>query len=320
MDEKTPTVSVIIPTYNRAHLVGRAIQSVLDQTYHDFELIVVDDASTDATEEAVRNFNDPRIRYIRHEHNRGGSAARNTGIGAAHGEYIAFLDSDDEWFPTKLERQIRVALGSGESVGLVYTGIRYVAADKRLNRDEMPHHNGMLFRQLLRRNVVGTTSCALVSHSCLEEVGLFDENMPARQDLDLWLRISKKCRIDFVPEILTVHHIHDARITADVQARIRAYELLMKKHAADFHSDPTAARHQVYRLALLYLESGDAVKSRSLLWKSFRIAKLPPLKPLLSWILLGVGEGTFRRVRYAKRTLVTKTRLRSICGQRRRPQ
>ena len=83
MNEKTPTVSVIIPTYNRAHLVGRAIRSVLNQTFQDFEIIVVDDGSTDNTEEVVKGFNDPRIRYIRHEENRGGSAARNTGIRAS---------------------------------------------------------------------------------------------------------------------------------------------------------------------------------------------------------------------------------------------
>jgi len=86
MAEKAPKVSVVIPTYNRAHLVGRAIRSVLNQTYQDFEIIVVDDGSTDNTKEVVKSFNDPRIRYIRHEKNRGGSAARNTGIRAARGK------------------------------------------------------------------------------------------------------------------------------------------------------------------------------------------------------------------------------------------
>jgi len=104
---KNPTVSVIIPTYNRAHLVGRSIQSVINQTYQDFEIIVVDDGSTDNTEDIIKEFQkkDKRIKHIKHNKNKGGSAARNTGIRAARGEYIAFLDSDDEWMPTKLEKQ-----------------------------------------------------------------------------------------------------------------------------------------------------------------------------------------------------------------------
>ena len=101
-------VSVIITTYNRAHLVGKAIKSVLNQTFQDFELIVVDDGSTDNTEEVINSFNDTRIRYIRHKINKGGNAARNTGLRNSKGEYIAFLDSDDEWLPEKLERQLEV--------------------------------------------------------------------------------------------------------------------------------------------------------------------------------------------------------------------
>src|SRR4030042_5052103 len=103
-----PTVSIIIPTYNRAHLVMRAINSVLDQSFQDFEIIIVDDASRDNTEKMVSGIRDKRIFYIRHEKNRGGSAARNTGIKQARGEYIAFLDSDDEWLPEKLEKQLKV--------------------------------------------------------------------------------------------------------------------------------------------------------------------------------------------------------------------
>ena len=120
---KNPTVSVIIPTYNRAHLVDRAIQSVLNQTYKDFELIIVDDGSTDNTEDIIKEFQkkDERIKYIRHEENRGGSAARNTGIKAAKGEYIAFLDSDDEWLPIKLGRQISEFTNKSK-IALVYTG------------------------------------------------------------------------------------------------------------------------------------------------------------------------------------------------------
>ena len=106
--KKNPTVSVVIPTYNRAPLIGRSIKSVLNQTYQDFEIIIVDDASTDNTKEVVSNFNDERIRYIQHEENKGEAAARNTGIKATRCDYIAPQDSDDEWIPEKLSTQIEL--------------------------------------------------------------------------------------------------------------------------------------------------------------------------------------------------------------------
>src|SRR4030043_1337098 len=108
MNKAAPTVSVIIPTYNRAHLVGRSIRSVLNQTYQDLEVIVVDDGSKDNTAEIVRGITDPRIVFLKHEKNRGVSAARNTGLKAARGKYIAFQDSDDEWLPQKLEKQLEL--------------------------------------------------------------------------------------------------------------------------------------------------------------------------------------------------------------------
>jgi len=115
---KKPTVSVIIPAYNRAHLIGRAIKSVLNQAYQDFELIIIDDCSTDNTDEVVREFQkkDNRIIYLKHDQNKGGSAARNTGIKVSKSEYIAFLDSDDEWLPEKLEIQMEAILKQNVSM------------------------------------------------------------------------------------------------------------------------------------------------------------------------------------------------------------
>jgi glycosyltransferase involved in cell wall biosynthesis len=130
MDLK-PTVSVIIPTYNRAHLIGRAIQSVLKQTYQDFEVIVVDDGSIDNTEEVVKKIQENRVYYYKHDKNKGGSAARNTGISLAKGEYIAFQDSDDEWLPEKLEKQIGVFNNQTKNVGVVYTGFYRIEGNNK---------------------------------------------------------------------------------------------------------------------------------------------------------------------------------------------
>ncbi|MFC7193467.1 glycosyltransferase family 2 protein [Halosimplex aquaticum] len=122
----SPQVSVIIPTYNRATLVKRAIQSVLNQTFKDFELIIVDDASDDETPEVIDSINDARLEYIRHDLNRHGGAARNTGIKYASGKYIAFLDDDDEWYPTKLERQVERFETVSNEIGSFIAGARYI--------------------------------------------------------------------------------------------------------------------------------------------------------------------------------------------------
>ena len=116
-----PTVSVIIPTYNHAHVLGRSIQSVLNQTFQDFELIIVDDGSTDDTESLVNRSSSNKIKYVRHQGNQGRSVTRNTGIQLAKGDYIAILDADDEWMPEKLEKQMKVIRTAPPEVGVVYT-------------------------------------------------------------------------------------------------------------------------------------------------------------------------------------------------------
>ena len=149
----SPVVSVIIPTYNRAHLIGRAIRSVLDQTYQDWELIVVDDASTDDIPGIVKGFTDGRVKYIRHDENKGAAAARNTGIQAARGAYIAFLDSDDEWLPEKLERQVQAFESSDAQVGVIYTGTIAVSqSGEALSDYKAPRFRGYIFRDLLISN------------------------------------------------------------------------------------------------------------------------------------------------------------------------
>ncbi|MGB9587486.1 MAG: glycosyltransferase family 2 protein, partial [Armatimonadota bacterium] len=128
-----PTVSVVIPTYNRALLVERAIRSVLGQTYTDFEVIVVDDGSTDDTKRILADLahEDPRVRWFHHSENRGAQAARNTGCRAAEGEYIAFLDSDNEWLSNKLHLQMELLKEHGEYIGVVYCGFRVIYPDHR---------------------------------------------------------------------------------------------------------------------------------------------------------------------------------------------
>jgi glycosyltransferase involved in cell wall biosynthesis len=198
-----PTISVIIPTYNRAHLVGRAILSVLQQTYRDFEIIVVDDSSADNTEEVVKSFDDERIRYFKRNKNRGGAAARNTGVKLAQGKFIAFLDSDDEWFPEKLRKQIALINKSPDSVGAVYC--LHYSQDDSLGYIIRPSTyslgRGDVYYLLLNGWCPPSTSLFMLHTRVFEKSGLFDESLTSFQDYDLWIWVAKHCEFEFVNEL-----------------------------------------------------------------------------------------------------------------------
>jgi len=255
MTKKFPTVSVIIPTYNRAHLVGRAIQSVLEQTYQDFELIVVDDGSTDNTKEVVKGFNDKRIKYILHEKNKGATAARNTGIKAARGEYIAFQDSDDEWLPVKLEKQMKVFEAASPEVGVVYTGFWRIESNKKIYipSEKVARKEGNIHAELLRGNFVDTPT-AVVKKDCFAKVGIFDERLPRLQDWELFIRISKDYHFKCVDEPLLISYYQPHSISADQSALIRALKLILEKHFEDFKKDKRV-------LASFFANSGDLLCS-----------------------------------------------------------
>lgn len=193
-----PKVSVIIPTYNRSQYLRNSIDSVLNQSYQDFELIVVDDGSTDDSKEVLSKFNG-RIRYF-YQENMGVSAARNKGIREAKGEYIAFLDSDDTWAPEKLEKQMLLFKNKPE-VSLQYSFARY--KDNDLNYDDIrPRHVSKNLQDFLYGDTVLPTPTVILRKYCLDKVGLFDEDLYGIEDYDLWLRIVREFNIDFISEVL----------------------------------------------------------------------------------------------------------------------
>jgi glycosyltransferase involved in cell wall biosynthesis len=203
---------------------------VLQQTCQDFEIIVVDDGSTDETAAAVSALAGARITLIRHDRNRGGSAARNTGIRASAAPLVAFLDSDDEWMPTKLERQLEAFQSLPQRVALVSTGA--VRVYPNLVEVDIPTLPTDLVRALLTRNVIGETSRGMVRRSVLDAVGGFDETLAAVQEMDLWLRICSKFEAHQVPEALVrVRKARDRdRIALNIAANLTAHELFRKKH------------------------------------------------------------------------------------------
>ena len=270
-----PMVSVIIPAYNRSHLVTRAIQSVLNQTYKDFEVIVVDDGSTDDTKEAIANFHNEKIRYLRHEKNKGGSAARNTGIKAARGEYIAFLDSDDEWVPEKLEKQIQKIKQSPKKVGVIYCGHILVSdKSKRVLRRVKPTLRGNVHAVSFQQGLLGGGSKPLIRKECFQKSGLYDETLPALQDADMYVRLSEYYEFDFVPECLAIHHVHEGKLSTHLEVRINAREKFCLKYQNEFLKYPEAYSDNLNRLGILYTLSGDFNKARARLWESVRVNPL----------------------------------------------
>ena len=197
-------ISVIIPTFNREHFVQKAIKSVLEQTYTDFELIIVDDGSTDNVSQAISKFNDPRLSYI-YKENKGVSSARNHGITISQGKYIAFLDSDDYWIPQKLEKQMRFFKNNPE-YKIQQTQELWIRHGKRVN--QMKKHekpSGEIYGDCLKMCVI-TPSSALINKTIFNEIGLFDESLPACEDYDLWLRISCKYPVALIDENLIVKY------------------------------------------------------------------------------------------------------------------
>ncbi len=213
-----PKVSVIIPTYNRSHYVGEAIDSVLGQTFKDLEIIIVDDGSTDNTKQVLKNYAS-RIQYIFQE-KKGRAEARNQGMMAAKGEYITFLDDDDIWWPNKLQKQI-IFLDAHPHIGLVHTFTEVVDEEGRLLEKETGSRL-KLYKKAMR---IGYTyegmsqlcvmfiSTVMVRKECLGKVGLFDSRTESFEDWDFYLRFALKYRIDTIPEPLVKSRIHQKQST-----------------------------------------------------------------------------------------------------------
>jgi glycosyltransferase involved in cell wall biosynthesis len=198
---KIPQVSVVIPTYNRAWCLREAVDSVLSQDFRDFELIVVDDGSTDPTPQLLEGYG-PTIRVLRQD-NRGVSAARNAGIAAGRGALIAFLDSDDLWLPGKLERQVAFFDSQADAL-ICQTEELWVRNGRRVNPGKRHRkRSGLIFEPSLELCLV-SPSAVMVRRVLFERVGLFDEGLPACEDYDLWLRVSCRYPVHLIDSVLIV--------------------------------------------------------------------------------------------------------------------
>ena len=235
--QNDPKVSVIITTYNRANLLPRAVNSVLAQTYSDYEIIIVDDESEDNTQEVIRSFDDPRVRSFKMERNGGASAARNLGIGNAHGKYIGFLDDDDEWLPRKLERQVALFDSSDSKLGLVYGWVDVVNdSTGQVTPMRRIIMEGDVFDSLVAMRTPGPTSVLLVRTLTAREVGGFDESLPRHNDIDFICRISACYHIAGLPEVVAHHHTEHGhkRISDDTPESLSKAANQLRRHIATY--------------------------------------------------------------------------------------
>ena len=205
-----PLVSVVIPTRNRIDLLRRAIKSVVNQTFTDWEIIVVDDASIDKTESIMSEIKSGKIQYIRLHNKSGGAVARNTGIKNSKCNLIAFLDDDDEWIPEKLQKQID-CFEYDKQLGLCYTGRKTVrkgnlifGIGRNYSFRYPPEENQ--FKAIMTDNFIGITSSVMIPRTILEEINGFDELLPCLQDYDLYIRIIKKWNAAGINEPLVLYH------------------------------------------------------------------------------------------------------------------
>lgn len=226
-----PLVSVIIPVFNRARNIIRAIETVKAQTYPNWELIIVDDASTDTTRQIIQNIEkqDSRIRTIHREKNGGVATARNMGIIQSIGDYVAFLDSDDMWIPEKLERQVEVFESSLSDVGLVYTGVTIIDCDGN-SRDKHASAQGNIADMLMVTNPIGTSSRVMIRRKCIASCGVLDESLPILEDRDYWLRIAQKYRVVAIPDSYVKYYESPDAISQYPEIIKTGYQKFLGKH------------------------------------------------------------------------------------------
>jgi len=260
MPNCTPSVSVVIPTYNTIAYLPYAIESVLRQTFQDFEILVVNDGSTDTTDLWMDQQPDDRIRHIR-QANQGLSAARNTGISLAQGRYVALLDADDVWEPTKLEKQVHY-LDTHPDIGMVHAWISFIDAEgQSTGRILKTEAEGWAQIHLLHRNDVAVLT-AVVRRECFEKVGDFDRTLKSLEDWDMWIRLARDYPIAVIREPLARYRQLRHSMSRNCEVMERSFRQVIDRHFAEApaHLQPIKAKSYgaAYQcLAWKAIQSGD---------------------------------------------------------------
>lgn len=291
-------VSAVITTCNRIEYLKKAINSVYNQTYSNIEIIVVDDGSTDGTKEYCEK--EEKIKYIfipKNEH-KNGNYARNLGIKNSSGEFVAFLDDDDEWMPTKIEKQMQTILKS-KDISLVYTGLKF-----DVNNGEYYYYSSFHTKKDYAKeslySMIALCSSILVRKNILYAIGLFDENLNYWQDTDLMIRICQKYLISYVDEYLVLYrkNLNDKkRLTNNIDGFLEAVNYMNKKYSHEISN--LSPEEKRLRERLIYLDVADRYsnlkmnkESRKYLLKVFKL--YPSIKNFVKYIFNITGINKLR--------------------------
>ncbi len=294
--ENTLKVSVIIPTYNRAHLIGRAIESVLNQTFHDFELIVIDDGSIDDTYEVIKEFQkkDNRIIYLKHDKNKGASAARNSGINVSRGEYISFVDSDDEWLPEKLEIETKI-LDHDKNLIICSTGYKFINEKNGETIGTSKIQKKIVSGEIILRAICNTTINFTVVRKKAIEIGGFDEKLPSREDWDFWIRITSlgKGYQDSL-NLVNNYTMRNDHVSSGISNKLNGTEALLKKHNHLFIEDLVAYSSILRNIAMMNLLNNDIVNAIKYYVEAYKVTNnfLTRYKILSIIIILNIFGNT----------------------------
>ena len=273
--EERPLVTAIVTTCRRPiSVVRRALVSVAEQTWKNTESFLVNDAPEDRTlagelEKLCAEFEN--VTYLEMPRNSGANAARNFGAKQAKGEFLAFLDDDDQWAPNKLALQLTAIT---PEAALVYGNTRILMEQTGKTRLRFPNPmpEGNLYPELFRRNLIGSTSFPLIRRSVFQAVGGFDESVPALQDLELWLRIAREHPVRYVPEVLGTYHFHRGdRISAHPENRIAGFEKIFAQHREFLDAHKTAKADFAILGVTLYVNARDFRAAWRLWYQAVRL-------------------------------------------------
>ncbi|HFI0126891.1 TPA: glycosyltransferase family 2 protein [Streptococcus suis] len=298
-----PFISVIIPNFNRQFLIQRAIESINHQHYPNLEIIIVDDKSTDQSVSIIRDIQKQQdnLSLFVVEENSGANACRSIGVEKARGEYIAFLDSDDYFLPTKLEKQVRI-LQDRPEVGFVVTGFGAKAVHT-LPEGIIP------LKETIKQNNLGGFSTLMVRKELFQQVGGLDSNLLSCQDWDLFLKLLQVSQGYKLAEDLVGYEVQEDSISKNSNKVIQGYQIVSQRARAinqtlQMLPVKDLQAYQEYYLAMRYFKLGQIKETRQQLWKSIQIK--PRFVPFLYWTCSLFGYSALKKLLQVKQSFISK--------------